>query len=75
MQRFILFIRLTLIQDRRVRAVRTVFLLLVLLAPLLTVCGCGDVAGAASGTAGQMTERQNRDKEATEILDSGTKKP
>lgn len=75
MHRFILFIRLTPMQDRRVRAVRTLFLTLMLLAPLLTVCGCHDVAGAASGTAGQMNERQNRDKEATEILDSGTKKP
>ena len=75
MQRFVFSIGLMSTQDRRVRTAKTVLMMLVLLAPLLTVCGCHDVAGAASGTAGQMTERQNRDKEATEILDSGTKKP
>ncbi len=55
------------------RVLTTVALALILITPLIAVSGCDDVEGAASGTAGQMNERQKRGKEATDILDSGTK--
>jgi hypothetical protein len=56
------------------RAFTVTILALILVTPLLAVCGCHDVKGAASGTAGQMGERQQRSKDATDILDSGTSK-
>lgn len=58
----------------RGRTVSTALFLIVLLASLVVVSGCSDVKGAASGTAGQLNEREKRDKEATAILDSGTRK-
>jgi hypothetical protein len=40
------------------------------LAPLLAVSGCHDVEGAASNTAGQLNEREKRNNEVTDVLDS-----
>jgi hypothetical protein len=56
------------------RILTLLILALTVLAPILAVCGCHDVKGAANGTAGQLSEREKRDKEAMEILDSGTKR-
>lgn len=55
------------------RTLVTLILALTLLAPLFAVCGCGDVEGAASNTAGQFSEREKRNREATDII-AGTPK-
>lgn len=44
-------------------------LLIVLFVPLVAVSGCGDVEGAASNTAGQTSERAQRNHEVSDILD------
>jgi hypothetical protein len=55
------------------RAIAVITLSVIFFISLLSVCGCHDVEGAASEAAGQMSERQKRSKEATDILDSATK--
>ncbi|MES2460447.1 MAG: hypothetical protein V4671_07675 [Armatimonadota bacterium] len=74
MQQFILFLGSTTPHCRGLRSVAITVLAFASFAPLLAACGCHDVKGAAAGTAGQLNERQKRDKEATDILDSGTKR-
>jgi hypothetical protein len=73
MQRFTLFLGLTTARRRMPRAIGMTVLAIAFCAPLLAVSGCHDVKGAAYGTAGQLNERQKRDKEATEILNSGSR--
>ena len=51
------------------RALAALALVTTLFAPLLAVSGCHDVEGAASNTAGQTNEREQRNHEVSDILD------
>lgn len=74
MQQSVLLFGLTVRGYRVSRTLVTIILALLLFAPLLATCGCGDLKGAARETAGQLSERRKLNKDATDVMDSGVKK-